>query len=128
MATTQFQTDKNINGVNGWGLLFCKQVYNSTLGAATEATVTVPATAAMGVASGTQQNKFIAVITTEQSKKVYAALNGTAAVPVGNTFAASTSALLPIQSARYVKAGDVIHFISAAAADVSVEFYAIQDS
>ena len=128
MATTQFQTDKNLNGVNGWGLPFCKQIYTATLGAATEATVTVPATSATGVASGTQKNKFIAVITCEQGKKVYAALNATAAVPAGTSLAASTSALLPIQSARYVKAGDVIHIISAAAADVSIEFYGVQDS
>jgi hypothetical protein len=123
---TQYYQDAQTAGVNGWGRRLTDTSYTSTLGAGTEATLTVPGIASMGTSAAVENNKFIAVITVEQAKKVYFALNGTAAVPVGNTLAASTSALLPVQSAWFVKRGDVLHIISAAAADISVEFYAIQ--
>lgn len=123
---TQYNIDSNTRGVNGWGLQFSKNSYTTTLGAGVEATVAVPASAATGVPTAYQKNKWVARVTVEAGKKVYIALNGTAAVPVGGTLAASTSELLPIQSAWFVKTGDVIHIISAAAADVSIAFYAFQ--
>ncbi len=123
---TQYNIDRQTSGVNGWGLPFCGQSYTVTLGAGSEQSLTVPSTLPLGV-PGSIANKFVAVITCEQAKKVYVAVNGTAAVPAGGTFAASTSALLPVQSARFVKAADVLHFVCAAAADVSVEFYALQN-
>lgn len=125
--TTQYNVDKYVQGINGFGLLFGTQIYTTTLGAGVEATIAVPANAAMGSPSANQKNKFIAVISCEQAKKVYASVNSTAAVPVGAAFAASTSELLQPLTGRYVKTGDTIHFISAAAADVSVSFYSIQD-
>ena|SRR5579872_5673734 len=124
---TQYNIDDQSHGVNGWGLHFCDSSYTVTLGAASEQSLTVPLNISMGTPPAIAHNKFLAVITVEQAKKVYVALNATAAVPAGGTFAASTSALLPVQSCRFVKAGDVIHFVSAATADVSVEFYAIQN-
>ncbi len=123
---TQYNIDRQTCGVNGWGLPFCGQVYTVTLGAGSEQTVTVPSNLPLGV-PGSLYNKFIVVITCEQAKKVYVAVNATAAVPAGGTFAASTSELLPVQSAKFVKAADVLHFVCAAAADVSVAFYAIQN-
>jgi hypothetical protein len=123
---TQYNIDRQTCGVNGWGLPFCGQVYSVTLAANTEETVTVPANLPLGV-PGSLYNKFIVVITCEQAKKVYVASNATAAVPAGGTFAASTSELLPVQSARFVKSADVLHFISGAIADVTVAFYAIQN-
>ena len=124
---TQYNIDDQSHGTNGWGLRFCDASYTVTLGAGSEQSLTVPSNISMGTTPAISKNKFLAVITVEQSKKVYAALNATAAVPAGGTFAASTSALLPVQSCRFVKAADVMHFICAAAADVSVEFYAIQN-
>lgn len=123
--TTKYNIDSQTFGVNGFGRRFTDTSYTVTLGAATEATLTIPGNAALGIPSAYKKNKFIAVITCEQAKKVYFALNETAAVPAGATIAASTSALLPIQTAFFVEAGDVIHLISAAAADVSIELYAI---
>lgn len=124
---TQYNIDDQSHGVNGWGLPFCDTSYTVTLGGASEQSLTVPLNISMGAAPAISHNKFLAVITVEQAKKVYMAVNATAAVPAGSSFAASTSALLPVQSCRFVKAGDVMHFVSAAGADVSVEFYAIQN-
>ncbi len=125
--TTQYSIDSQTSGVNGWGLRFCDSSYTVTLGANTEATVTVPASASMGTPAAYAKNKFIARITREDAKKVYIALNATAAVPAGTSLASSTSELLPSQSGWFVKAGDVIHIVSAAAGDVSIAFFAIQN-
>ena len=59
---------------------------------------------------------------------VWFCINGTAAVPVGASFAAVTSELINGQYiiARDVIVGDVLHFFCAAAgASVSVSFYAL---
>ncbi len=124
--STQFNTDKNINGVNGYGLPFCDQVFTCTLGAGTEATIAVPLSNAIGMANATSATKFIAHFSYQAAKDVWVAKNATAAVPAGNTLAASTSELNP--PAKFCKAGDVLHFICAAAADISVAFYIIQSS
>jgi len=122
---TQYVINKFINGVNGFGLKFCANTYTTTLGAATEATLTVPGSSAVGVAN-TDKNKFIAVFSYEAAKNVYVAVNATAAVPVGGTLAASTSELNP--QAKTVNAGDVIHIICAdASTDVSIALYAVQE-
>ncbi len=126
--TTQYNIDKNISGVNGFGLPFCTQIYTSTLAVATDTTLAVPATAAIGAPSSNQYNKWVAVISYARSaaaSPVYVAVNATAAVPAGAPFAASTSEIEP--SAKHVKTGDTLHFICAAAAQVSVAFYAVQD-
>lgn len=125
MATpTQYDINAWIKGVNGFGLPFCKTIFTSTLGAGTEATLTVPGISAVGAANSSVKAQFVAVFGIEPAKKVYVSVNGTAAVPAGNTLLASTSELNP--SAKIVKEGDVIHVISAAAADISIALYAIQ--
>jgi hypothetical protein len=124
---TQYSIDQQTHGVNGWGLRFCDSVYTATIAATTDTSLAVPINAAMGTPAASVYNKFIAVITVAPSKTVYVALNTAASVPAGSSFAASVSALLPTQSARFVKAGDTLHFYSAATADVTVEFYAIQN-
>ena len=122
--TTQYNINDLVKGVNGFGLQFCKNNYTTTLGAATEATLVVPDFTSIGTIHNNTA-KLIAVFGIEAAKKVWVALNATAAVPVGGTLASSTSELNP--TAKSVKAGDVIHMISAGAADVSVSFYAIQE-
>jgi hypothetical protein len=121
---TQYNINDLVKGVNGFGLQFCANNYTVTLGAATEATLTVPDFTSIGTINNNTA-KLIAVFGIEPAKKVYVALNAAAAVPVGATLAASTSELNP--TAKSVKAGDVIHVISAAAADVSISLYAIQE-
>lgn len=123
---TQYNVNKYVQGVNGFGLLFCDTIYTSTLSASTEATVTVPGKSAMGAVNASTTPKYIAVFSYEAAKNVYVALNTTAAVPAGATLAASASELNP--SAKLVKAGDVIHVITAdASTDISIAFYAIQE-
>jgi hypothetical protein len=118
----------NRGGVNGWGQPFCDTIFTATLGAGAETTLTVPAKAGLGVPSSNQFNKFLAVFSVQDGAKVWVAVNATAAVPAGAAFAASTSEMInPAASCKYCKTGDILHFVSAAAADISVAFYAIQE-
>ncbi len=129
MTVTQYNMDKWHQGVNGFGLPFCSNVYSVTLGAASDTTVAVPLTSVMGNITATTNNKFMAIFSTDNAADVYVALNATAAVPVGNTFAATTSELIPRNTywAKVVQAGDVIHVISPGTPSVTVAFYAIQE-
>lgn len=129
--TTQYNIDRITYVSGGWGNILSDTIYTATLAVSTDTTITVPGNAAMGV-PGANINKFIARIRCNGTKSVWMAMNATAVVPVGATFATASSELL-IQAAGgdngyYVRAGDVLHFISAAAADISVAFYAIQSN
>lgn len=123
--TTQYNPNKSIQGINGFGLPFCSVIYSATLAANTDTTVTVPGASPMGAIAANVKNKYVAVITSAAAA-TYMAVNATAAKPVGGTFASVTSGMLPTGQpyARYVNAGDVLHFISNAGSDVTVEFYA----
>lgn len=124
---TQYNVNKYIQGVNGFGLLPSANNYSTTLAAATVATLTVPNTSAMGYANAsTTYNRFVAIFSYEAAKNVYVAVNATAAVPAGNTIAATTGALNP--NALLVKGGDVISIICAdAGTDVGIRLYAVQE-
>jgi hypothetical protein len=122
---TNYNIDKTKNGVNGFGLPFCNTIYSATLTASTDTTVAVPLTAAVGAPTATTYNKFMAVFSYTAGNDVFVALNATAAVPAGNTFAATTSELNP--AGKMVKSTDVIHFYSATTPKVTVAFYAIQE-
>lgn len=119
----------DVNGSEGDGLDISDILYSATITAAAgDTTLTVPASAPMGAPLGQQKNKWAAKIVTEQGSTVWYALNQTAAVPAGATFAAVSSELIPpeTQVIRRVEAGDVMHFITADVnADVSVTFYAL---
>lgn len=126
--TTQYNIDPNIQGVNGFGLRTCDLIFTSTLAAATDTTLAVPASAAIGAPSSNQFNKWVAVMKYARSNAanpVFFANNATAAVPAGAPFAASTSEIEP--EAKHVKTGDTLHFICTTPAHVSVAFYAVQD-
>ncbi len=126
--TTSYNIDPNIQGVNGFGLPFCTQIFSAVLAVATDTTLTVPATAAIGAPSSNRFNKWIAVFSYGRSvaaNPVFVAVNATAAAPAGAAFAATTSEIEP--AAKHVKTGDVIHFICGVAAYVTVAFYAVQD-
>ncbi len=125
--TTQYNPNKSIQGINGFGLPFCDTIYSVTLAASTDTSVTVPAQTPMGAIAANQKNKYVAVVTASAAD-VYMAVNATAAVPVGDTFALVSSGMLPNAQpyARYVNANDVLHFITAGAdISVTVEFYAM---
>jgi hypothetical protein len=125
-TVTQYNMDKFHKGVDGFGLNFCGNVFSTTLGANTEATVAVPLTSVMGNFCANVNNKFMAIITSDGT--VFACINGTAAKPAGATLAAVTSAMVPANFpwGRVVESGDVIHIISGGTPNVTIEFYAIQ--
>lgn len=126
--TTSYNIDPNIQGVNGFGLPFCTQIFSVTLGVGADTTLAVPATAAIGAPSSNRFNKWVAVMSysrSNQANPVFVAVNATAAAPAGGAFAATTSEIEP--AAKHVKTGDTLHFISGAAAYVTVAFYAVQD-
>lgn len=121
---TPFALTRDINGFNGFGLPFTSDKYSATLTTLTDTTLTVPGSSAMGAACATTYNKFIAIFSYEPGASVWVALNETAAVPAGSSFASTTSELLP--SARSVQDGDVLHFYSSDdSASVGVTFYAL---
>lgn len=113
MRYTPFNLVRDINGYNGFGLAFSVDKYSVSLASSTDTTLTIPSYAA----------KYIAIMSYEPGTNVYVANNATAEVPVGATFAATTSELNPV--ARLVNAADVLHFISGTAVDVGVTLYAL---
>lgn len=103
---------------DGFGLTMSNLKYSAILGAATDTTLTVPNSA----------KRYKVLLKAETGTTVWFAADETAAVPVGGTFAAVSSELLPAggELCREFAADVVLHFISTAAnADVSVVFYAI---
>lgn len=125
--TTQFRDLTVSQSINDFGQQFCDQIYTASLAASTDTTLTVPGAALMGNLPGVQKNKFMAVIRVENGSQVWIALNQTAAVPVGGTFAASGSELISgYPLGKFCKSGDVLHFFTTTAGtDVSVAFYAV---
>lgn len=104
---------------DGFGLTFSNIKYSATLAASTDTTLAVPGSAP----------RFKAIIKAEADGVVWVANGATAAVPAGASFAEVSSEMVPVNGelAREVKAGDVLHFITAGTdIDVSVVFYAIR--
>lgn len=128
--TTQYKLQKDVAGYNGFGLPFSDQKFSASLAITTDTTLTVPSSGAMGAPLNTV-NRFLAIVQVEANLSVWSALNATAAVPVGTTFAATTSELIigGEYYAREVRAGDVMHFFApVAGTDISVVFYALPAS
>lgn len=103
--------------VNDFSLGFASLKYSAALAATTDTTLTIPGNA----------SRYKAVIKVD-ANLVWVALNATAAVPAGTSFAATTSELISDNNAlcREVKAGDVLHFYTATATtNVSVVLYAV---
>jgi hypothetical protein len=101
-----------------FSLRFTQLKYSASLAASTDTTLTIPGSA----------QTYKALIKVKENGIVWAALNAVATVPAGATFAATSSELINDNKAicREVKAGDVLHFITATAAtDVSVVLYAV---
>ena len=128
--TTQYKLQKDVAGYNGFGLPPCDQKFSASLAITTDTTLTVPSSGALG-APLNQVNRFLAVIQVEANLSVWLAINATAAVPAGASFAATTSDLI-IGGQYYaieVKAADVMHFFApTAGTDILVKFYALPAS
>jgi hypothetical protein len=124
MMTTKYTQSKDINGYNGFGLPFSDTVYSATLAATTDTTLTVPNAVGLGKQGYATIPQTLAVFSYQNATTTWVAVNGTAAVPAGATFAATTSEINP--PAKLVNGGDIIHFFSAAGtAGVSVAFYSV---
>lgn len=103
--------------VDDFGLSVTDLKYSAALAATTDTTLTIPGKAP----------RYKAVIKVD-ANLVWVALNATAAVPAGTSFALTTSELISDNNTlcREVKAGDVLHFYTATAAtNVSVVLYAV---
>lgn len=127
--TTQYKLQKDVAGYNGFGLPVSDQKFSATLATTTDTTLDCPLTAAMGVPSFNQKNRFLAIIQVTDAQSVWFALNASAEVPAGASFAATTSELIVGGEyfARECQAGDVLHFFTAGTnVAVSVVFYAMQ--
>jgi hypothetical protein len=126
MTTKYFQL-RDINGYNGFGLPFSDTNYSVTLTASTDTTLTVPSAIGLGQQGPSTKAQSIAIISVKPNGSVWMAVNATAAVPAGNTFASTTSELIgPFNYAKLVNGGDVLHFISPDTGDtVSVSFYSL---
>ena len=121
--STKFNMIRDINGFNGFGLIFTDTAYSATLTTATNTTLTVPANMGMGGNGISTISQWIAIFSFTPGSSVWVSDSAAvAAVPVGASFAATNSELNP--SARLVKGGDVLNFITAGTGvDVSVMFY-----
>lgn len=123
--TTKFNMSRDINGYNGFGLTFTDTAYSATLAVTTDTTLTVPSSVGMGK-QGYATNatgQMLAVFTFDPGSSVWVANNTAASTPAGATFAATSSELNP--AARLVKGGDILHFYSASAVNVSIAFYSV---
>lgn len=107
---------------------FSDQVYSATITVGVEQLLTVPASAGLGEVD-IRRHPYIVVIKAQLANSdAWVAVNKTAAVPVGATFASTTSEILNAQNPliKYVVGGDVLHFItSAATMSISVTFYTL---
>jgi hypothetical protein len=100
--------------VDDFGLRFSDLSFSASLAATTDTTLTIPGSAP----------RFKALIKVDG--EVWVAVNQTAAVPAGATFASTTSELVNAyyHLCRDVKQGDVLHFYTATAStNVSVVLY-----
>ncbi len=104
---------RDVQGMNAYAPVQSDLKYSATLAAGAGENLTVPSSTA----------KWIVGFSYQPGASIWVSVNGTAAVPAGGTFLASTSELNP--PARTVFAGDVINMITAnTTADVGIVLYA----
>lgn len=121
---TKFAMTRDINGYNGFGLKFTDTAYSAALAATTDTSVTVPSTDSLGGLSFALNSEpvLIAIFSYTPGAEVWVANGATATVPVGSSFAITSSELNP--AGREVKGGDVLHFYTAGSTvNVSISFY-----
>src|SRR6266481_1838864 len=129
--TQIFRTIQETKGYNDFGQIYSDQIYNATLTAATNTQLTVPGGGILGAlsayGSSNNKNKMLGVI--RATVDVWVAVNQTAAVPVGASFASATSELVTntLDKTYLVSVGDVLNFFSKTATtpSISVAFYAM---
>jgi len=112
---TQLNFGRDVQGMNAYAPQTSSNKYSANLVNGGASSITVPSSF---------QN-WIAVFSYQPGVDVWVDFSGaTAAIPVGATFAATTSELNP--AARYVSGGSVISAITAnATADMGIMLYAV---
>ena len=112
--STQFILSRDINGYNGFGLMFADDKYSVELDAGVAATFTIPSS----------HPNWIVIFSFETGSDIWVASNAAAEVPAGNTIVATTSEHNPV--ARKVKAGDVLSLITSdTTAVVGITLYTV---
>lgn len=97
--------------------------YSVTLTASADTTLTVPGYSGVNSSGGNTQFEARIKVT---GSPVWFAVDSTAAVPAGNTFASTTSVLIVNSDNYIVTPAQVLHFITSASnVQVSVEFYIV---
>lgn len=115
--TTQLSFGRDIQGYNAYAPQFSTDNFSATLVNGVPESLTIPSNFKL----------WIVVFSYGPGTNVWVANNATAAIPVGATFASSTSFLNP--GARMVKAGDVLSLITDnTTSDVAVALYAIPNA
>ncbi len=112
---------------NDFSQRFCDEVFTCSLPNLSAVPLTVPSSLGVGLESATR-HPYIAVMRIDEDSNVWVANNETAAVPVGATFALSTSELIhganPL--VKYVVGGDILSFITDGTdVEISVAFYTL---
>jgi hypothetical protein len=122
---TKLPLSANYNNLQNSDVFISDTIYSVALGASSDTTLDAPLTSDLGGANTASVNYLVARIRHTPDKDIWFAVNGTAAVPGGSSFALTTSELLDDNVCEYkVKSGDVLHFYtSASSAVVSVAFY-----
>lgn len=113
--TTKLQFGRDVQGYNAYAPSPSNIKYSATLSSNTAQSITVPST---------NQNWIVAFSYQPGSNVWVDFSGGTAAAPVGSTFASTTSELLP--GARTVQAGTTISLLTDnTSAEVSISLYAV---
>jgi hypothetical protein len=109
------QFGRDVQGYNAYAPATANFKYSAALLSAGHDSITVPS----------EYTNWIVSFSYEPGAIIWVSIDGTAAAPVGNTFAATDSELLPAQ--RTVKSGQVIDIYNHGSniADVGVSLYAI---
>jgi hypothetical protein len=114
--TTKLSFGRDVQGYNAFAPAFADDAFSANLDASGGIdSITVPA----------NFQNWIVSFSYQPGADIWVALNATAAAPVGDTFAATTSELNP--GSRTVKANDVISLLNNGStdADVGILLYAI---
>lgn len=110
----QFSMIRDINGYNGFGILFSDVNYSSLMTVGLAATITIPY----------DFENWLAIFSIDPGSRIWVANNQTAVAPTDASFGSTYSQLNP--TARQVKAGDVLSLITPdTSAYVGVSLYGL---
>jgi hypothetical protein len=117
MTIQNFILTRDINGYNGFGVPFSNSEFQFILTPNVVSSLTVPFTQ-----NAVYQN-LLAIFSPTEGNDVWVAVNNTPIIPASNTPTACNCERNP--GGRWVKAGDIINFITADSnVQVGVIFYA----